>query len=313
MLRILLAAVLLLLSVSLAQAALCTVHIGDLAFGAVDTIGNAAATATADIDISCDSIAPGTTTITMCGNIGEGSGGVVSGVRQSLAGGQGMLGFALYSTSGTTAPVGSTSSPGLGGPYQIDVPVPANATDATLTTQIYGIVPASQSTTPVGDYRADFTGSDAVFTYAEGALNCSAPVGGTDAEASFAMTASIAANCDLETSDLNFGTAGIIGENIDADTDLSITCTPGTGYGIAIDGGGSHDPENRVLRSGGDTVGYGLYSDIGRGDLWGTASGTMVSGSGDGTEQRYGVYGRIPPQPAAPGAYADTVVVTITY
>jgi spore coat protein U-like protein len=310
MLRILLAAILLVLSVSLAQAALCTVHVGDLAFGAVDTIGNAAATATADIDISCDAITPGTTTITMCGNIGEGSGGVVSGVRQSI-GGQGTLGFALYSTSGTTAPVGSASSPGLGAPYQIDVPV--SGADATLTTQIYGIVPASQSTTPVGDYHADFTGSDAVFTYAEGALDCSAPVGGTDAGASFAVTASIAANCDLETADLNFGTAGIIGENIDADTDLSITCTPGTSYGIAIDGGGSHDPDNRVLRSGGDTVSYGLYSDVGRGDPWGTASGTMVSGSGDGTEQRYGVYGRIPPQPAAPGAYADTVVVTITY
>lgn len=310
MLRLLLATLIVLFSVSLAEAAVCTVHVGDLDFGAVDAVGNTPGTASADIAISCDSITEGTTTITLCGNIGAGNGGAVGGVRQSTSA-SGSLGFALYADSGGTTPWGSLSNPDLGDPYRISVPV--SGTEASFTSHIYGIVPRGQSATPVGDYRADFSAADATFTYAEGALDCSAPTGGTDAQASFAVTASIVANCDLETSDLDFGTAGIIGDNIDADANLAITCTPGTGYSVTLDGGGSGDPDHRLLHSGGDTVSYDLYSDTQRTHKWGTSAGSVVSDQGTGAEQDHGVYGRIPPQPAAPGAYTDTVVVTISY
>jgi spore coat protein U-like protein len=305
-LRILLAAILFLVSASLAQAAVCTVHVDDLNFGVVDAIANTPAMSTADVAVSCDGITPGTTTITVCGNIGEGSGGVAGGVRQSIAG-AGSLGFVLYAPGGSV-PWGSLASPGLGAPYRIDVPV--SGSDGTRTVQLEGVVPQGQAGALVGEYRADF---DAVFTYAEGDLDCAAPVGGTDAHASFAVTASVVANCLLETSDLDFGTAGIIGHNIDADTELSITCTPGTGYSIAIDGGGAGDPDHRMLHSGTDTVSYGLYSDSHHLVPWGTDPGSIVAGEGNGNEQRLDVHGRIPPQPAVAGAYADTVVVTITY
>jgi len=150
------------------------------------------------------------------------------------------------------------------------------------------------------------TGADASVIYVP-------PAGAADAYASFSVSASIAANCLLETADLDFGTAGIIGSDIDADTDIDITCTPGTGYDIAIDGGGAGDPDHREMRSGSDTVGYGLYSDTARHDHWGTSPASTVSGSGSGRQQQLGVYGRIPPQHAVSGHYADTVVVTITY
>lgn len=309
MLRILLAAILLLVSASLAQAAVCTVHVGDLAFGAVDAIGNSPAVSSADVTVNCDGITPGTTTITVCGNLGGGSQGVVGGIRQSTAG-AGSLGFVLYAPGGSV-PWGSLASTGLGDPYRIDVPV--SGSDATRTIQLEGVVPGGQPAVPVGDYHADFAAADAVFTYAEGDLDCGAQIGGADAYAAFSVSASVVANCLLETSDLDFGTAGIIGHNIDADTDLSITCTPGTGYTIAIDGGGAGDPEHRLLHSGSDSVSYGLYSDSNHLVPWGTAPGSTVAGDGDGTEQRLGVHGRIPPQPAVAGAYADTVVVTITY
>jgi spore coat protein U-like protein len=309
-LRIVLIALLLLFSASLAQAAVCTVHVGDLDFGRVDAIGNDTATTSADVTISCDSITPGTTRITMCGNLGAGGGGEVGGVRQSLAG-SGALGFVLYTGSGTSVPWGSTTSPDLGAPNSIDIPV--SGTTADLTTRLNGAVPANQATAPVGTYRANFSSSDAVFTYAEGDLDCSAPVGGTDALASFAVTAEIVDNCLLQTANLDFGTAGLIGDNIDADTAMSLTCTPGTHYAISIDGGRSGDPDNRLLYSGANTVRYGLYANSGHTIPWGVDSGETVSGTGTGADQQYGVYGRIPPQPASAGSYADTVVVTITY
>lgn len=310
MLRLLIAAILLILSVSFAHAAaVCTVHVGDLAFGQVDAIGSTPTTTMSNVDISCDGITPGATTITVCGNIGAGSGGVVGGVRQSLSAG-GALSFVLTGPDGVT-PWGSIDEPALGSPYRIDVPV--SGTSATLTTQLRGAVPTGQSSAPVGDYTSDFNAASSVFTYAEGDLDCAAPIGGADATAPFSVSASVVANCLLEAADLDFGTAGIIGSNIDAQTQLDITCTPGTGYSIGIDGGGSHDPDNRVLRSGGHTVSYGLYSDPGRTTPWGTGAGDTVDYTGTGAQQQLGVYGRIPPQPAAPGAYTDTVVVTITY
>ena len=309
MLRILIATIVFLLSASLAQAAVCTVEMSDLDFGTVDTVGNMPAISTSDISIDCDDITPGTDTITLCGDIGEGSGGTAGGIRQSLAPG-GSLGFVLYATSGQTAPWGSLTAPQLGDPRRIDVPV--SGTSASATATLHGVVPAGQATAPVGDYRADFSSSDAVFTYAEDDLDCDAPVG-TDTSATFAVLADVPANCLLETSDLDFGRAGLIGDNIDADTAFDLTCTSGTDYTISIDGGGAGDPANRVLRSGNNTVSYDLYSDHQRTDRWGTGAGSVVDGDGDGTVQTYGVYGRIPPQPAAAGAYSDTVVVTITY
>lgn len=310
MLRLLIATILFLLMGSLAQAAVCTVEMSDLDFGTVDAIGNTAAVSTSDVEIECDGVTPGTETITVCGNLGEGSEGTSGGLRQSATTG-GTLGFVLYASSGQAAPWGGAMAPALGDPRQIDVPVDGDSASRTVT--LHGVVPAGQSTAPVGDYRSDFSSSDAVFTYAEGELDCAAPVGGADAFASFSVLANVAANCLLEANDLDFGTAGLIGSNIDADTDFELSCTEGTDYTIAIDGGGADDPENRLLRSGSNTVRYDLFSDPQRTEHWGMDEGATVDGNGDGTTQVYNVYGRIPPQPAAAGAYADTVVVTIIY
>jgi spore coat protein U-like protein len=279
-----------------------------LNFGDVDTLGNTATTSTADISVSCDGASEAQ--VTVCGNFGTGNGGVIGGVRQSKAAGGGTLGFGLYASSGGAVPWGSVTATEYGAPHGVQFPVSNGSAAGSLS--LHGVVPAGQSSAAIGDYSSDFL-SDAFFTYADGDLDCAAPVGGTDLQTPFAVTARVVANCALITSDLDFGTSGKIGDNIDAETDLSLTCTAGTDYTISIDGGGAHDPNNRLLRSGDNSVSYGLYSDASRHDVWGTASGSTVSGDGDGTEQTHGVYGRIPPQPAAAGAYADTVVVTISY
>lgn len=310
MLRIVIATIVLLLSVSLAQAATCTVTVDDLNFGEVDTLGSAPDDTTANISIECDGAAPETDSITVCANLGEGGGGAVGGVRQSQSAG-GSLGFVLYATSGQTTPWGGLTTPQFGDPQRIDVPMTGGSGSGAVT--LHGIIPTGQATVPVGDYRSDFAPADAVFTYAEGDLDCAAPSGGADALAPFSVLASVPANCLLETADLDFGTTGVIGSNIDADTAFDLTCTTGTDYEISIDGGGSGDPENRVLRSGSNTVGYDLFSNSQHTDRWGTDAGSVVNGNGDGTAQTYDVYGRIPPQPAAAGAYSDTVVVTILY
>jgi spore coat protein U-like protein len=67
--------------------------------------------------------------------------------------------------------------------------------------------------------------------------------------------------------------------------------------------------------NGTNTVGYQLYRDTGRTQVWGTTIGTdTVAGTGNGTSQAITVYGRVPPQTTPPAAtYNDTVNVTVTY
>ena len=71
----------------------------------------------------------------------------------------------------------------------------------------------------------------------------------------------------------------------------------------------------RKLTSGSATLDYLLFSDSGRTANWGNTVGTdTVAKTGNGSAQSTTVYGRIPAQTSpAPGAYSDTVTVTVTF
>lgn len=292
-----------------AGAATCTVGVSSLDFSAVDTLTGNART-TADISIRCNDAA--SSTITVCGNIGAGSGGTSGGHRQMVSG-SGSLQFGLFADEARSVPWGHMSDPTLGSPRRIVLPVAEAGASADVT--LYGSIAGGQTDARTGSYSAQFSAADAVFYYAEGdALQCDAPAGASSAMASFTASASVSANCLIEAEDIAFGSVGLITQNIDASGRLHVTCTPGAGYSIALDGGlsGAAEPAGRRMRSGDETVLYGLYSDPGRTAGWGSTPGSTVEGEGSG-EEVITIYGRVPPQQARPGDYTDTVVVTISY
>lgn len=134
----------------------------------------------------------------------------------------------------------------------------------------------------------------------------------------FAVQATITATCTINSaSTLNFGTVGVLASNTDQTSTIQVTCTNTTPYNIGLDAGTGSGATVAVrkLTSGGSTVNYSLYSDSGRTTVWGTTIGTdTVAATGSGTGQNYTVYGRIPAQTTpAPGSYADTITVTVTY
>ncbi|MGB9369466.1 MAG: spore coat U domain-containing protein [Xanthobacteraceae bacterium] len=134
----------------------------------------------------------------------------------------------------------------------------------------------------------------------------------------FAVQATITATCTINSaSTLNFGTLGVLASNTDQTSTLQVTCTNTTPYNIGLDvgTGSGATVAVRKLTSGGATVNYTLYSDSGRTTVWGnTVSTDTVAGTGSGSAQNYTVYGRIPAQTTpAPGNYADTITVTVTY
>ncbi len=129
----------------------------------------------------------------------------------------------------------------------------------------------------------------------------------------------IQAECKIQTSsDLDFGTRGVIDANIDQTSTIGVQCTSGQTYNVGLSAGAGSGATTAVRRMTGPaaaTIDYTLYRDTARTQLWGVTIGTdTVTGTGNGSVQNVTVYGRVPPQttPAA-GVYTDTVAITVTY
>jgi spore coat protein U-like protein len=129
----------------------------------------------------------------------------------------------------------------------------------------------------------------------------------------------IQAECKIQTSsDLDFGTRGVIDANIDQTSTIGVQCTSGQTYNVGLSAGGGAGATTTVRQMTGPaaaTINYALYRDTARTLLWGVTIGTdTLAGTGNGNVQNLTVYGRVPPQvtPAA-GVYTDTVAITVTY
>lgn len=110
---------------------------------------------------------------------------------------------------------------------------------------------------------------------------------------------------------------------------VSLTCTLVSGGPVLVAGvvtlstGSSGSYAARTMGLGMQTLNYNIYLDAAYSQVWGDTTGgsfdwiaKMKLTPGDLTEQATGVlYGQVPAaqDPAATGAYLDTIVVTVTY
>ena len=134
------------------------------------------------------------------------------------------------------------------------------------------------------------------------------------------VDATVTANCTVSSSAVSFGSVNpISGSNYDAAGSITVTCTSGTGWvatsGVGAGSGATY--ASRRMTSGANLLNYNLYVDAARTNVWGDGSGTTftIANSGTGAAQAVNVYGRVPSGQTTvpPGAYADTVAVTVTY
>lgn len=134
------------------------------------------------------------------------------------------------------------------------------------------------------------------------------------------------ASCDISGSTggglgnavLDFGTATLLQDAIDADTGtsgtdaLEVLCNPGVAYTLTFDAGeNATQIANRAMKREGGTelVSYQLYSDASRSTVLQT-----ISGTGTGTAEVIEVFGRVPAQTAPPpGSYRDVVTITVAF
>jgi spore coat protein U-like protein len=154
-------------------------------------------------------------------------------------------------------------------------------------------------------------------------LAVSLGTGAATKTATFEVKVTIQSECTLTATNLDFGSLGglnPISGNQDAQSTLTVTCTPMTPYQIGMDQGNvsGSTVENRVMSNGTAQLAFQLYEDTTRNDIWGNtpgSGGNTVGGTGSGNAQTLTVYGRIPSgqgQPQA-GVYKSVVTAAIYY
>jgi len=132
----------------------------------------------------------------------------------------------------------------------------------------------------------------------------------------FSASARVDPNCVVSASDLNFGVLTDFSRPVDAQTSISVSCSAGLSYTIALDGGRSQasDPTQRKMTSGVASIRYALHRDAARGLPWGASSANAHASVGSGGAQTIPVYGRIAAgQSPSPGSYSDVIVITVAY
>jgi spore coat protein U-like protein len=149
-----------------------------------------------------------------------------------------------------------------------------------------------------------------------GAANAASP-----ATTSFPVTASVAHNCFVTATDLDFEGYDA-GADKTASSSVKVRCTNGTSYTVKLSAGSGSYAQREML-SGANKLQYNLYTDAGYTDVWGdsTDSTDVVVDEGAGLaevkEKTHTVYGKIPDseanQNAPAGDYADSITVTVEY
>jgi spore coat protein U-like protein len=154
---------------------------------------------------------------------------------------------------------------------------------------------------------------------AAGLLSWAAPAAAlTTQTATFNVTATVLDNCAVSAGPLAFGNySASSGAPAVASSSISVTCTSGLHYTVALDGGTTTQlPGARAMTDGTHNLGYGLYTSSGYSSIWGDATAGTVTqtGIGNGAAQPLTVFGRIPAsQFVASGSYTDTVTVSVSY
>jgi len=294
-----------------ASAASCSFSISTLDFGTVDTLSGAAVDATATLSINCTNVVLGH--VRVCPNIGAGSGGATGSVRHMRNASNAPLDYTMSTDVGAAVLWGSIEQALLGTPPTIDINTSLFGSVSTTRT-IYGRVSGGQQTAATGNYVSTFGAADVKISYSEVALfNCltlSAPV-----TAPFVVQAVVPDNCLISAQTVDFGSHGVLASNLDATGAVSVTCTQGTAWSVALnDGQTGTGPTGRRMVLGASYVTYGLYRDAARAQPWGATMGLTQGGTGSGLAQNLTVYGRVGPQATPPpGTYTDVVVATVTY
>jgi spore coat protein U-like protein len=139
----------------------------------------------------------------------------------------------------------------------------------------------------------------------------------------FAVTATVQSTCSATAATLAFPNYTPGGGAQTGNTTISVKCTKNTPFTVALNVGSTTGDAfaQRLMGSGANTLQYNLYTTSGLATIFGDGTGGTgtIAGTGLGvaTANAVQVFGQVPDsatnQAAVPGAYSDTITVTVTY
>jgi len=142
-------------------------------------------------------------------------------------------------------------------------------------------------------------------------------VNAATATSSFAVSASVTANCTISAGTLAFGAYDPVVANASANLDqtstISVACTKGATASVALDNGSNFSGGRRMKSGTTDFLGYEMYSDSGRATVWNSTAPVAYTATSKAASSLT-VYGRVAAGQDVPaGSYSDTVIATVTF
>jgi spore coat protein U-like protein len=144
------------------------------------------------------------------------------------------------------------------------------------------------------------------------------------ASSNLLVSVTVNSTCAVSAGSLSFpayypGRGSVVGNTV-----LSVQCSRGSPFSVAMDGGtGGGSVAQRLMTNGAFSLQYNLYTSAAHTTVWGdgTAGSAVVAGTGRGMAGNQvvaeTVYGQLPDalqnQQIAPGLYTDTIRVTVNY
>ncbi len=134
-----------------------------------------------------------------------------------------------------------------------------------------------------------------------------------------------AATCTASLVGVAFGNYNpISGANVSSTGTVTVACSGAFGEGVSYAvslGTGNGTYAQRRMSNGGNILGYNLYTNVQRTQVWGDGTGGTALVSDGYTihnqviTKNYTIYGQIPggQTQATVGAYSDQVIATVTY
>ncbi len=315
--RTLIAALLLVVLQSIsAQAQSCNFSMTNVDFGSVNLLLGGTPATTGTFTATCSGTA--NSTITICPNINEGTGGSSSGDPRHLKAGARTANYNLFQDAAHSQIWGSYTWGFSPRPPVLSLTLNGAGTGSATAT-VYAALSASQPALTGTNYQSGFNGPQTSIDYGYAPGHSCSTLSARATRAPFTVNMTNDKACNILTSDLDFGTLTSLATPHTATTSIGVTCTSGLPYNIGLSNGsgGGTGPTARRMTNPSTTqfVTYGIYSDAGHTLPWGGTIGTnTVASSGTGLTQNFTAYGQIPTQTQPPsGQYIDTIIVTVSY
>ena len=254
--------------------------------------------------------------ITICPNLGEGTGGTANGSPRFMTFGTSSVPYDLYQANGQVW--GSYVWPYPPRPPILSLNLDSSG-NGTMSQTIDAAITGTAATSLAGTYASVYSANHTLVDYGYAPGQSCTVQSARASRPAFTVSALNAASCNISATTMSFGILAALNSDQAASNQIGITCTRGVKYAVGlslgINAGSGASARYMANPATGQKIQYGIYQNAAKTQPWGNALGIdTAAGTGTGLTQNLIAFGVIPAQTTpSSGTYSDVVVVTVNY